>query len=89
MTTDDGFCCVFNAIEQTSLLKTDIIEPVRYGMKHTRLYKYYRIPKIDIHTLNWKSIILHNKFIGVVEHHQGQPVSKQLDVQQLKRIHPA
>ena len=43
MTTDDGFCCVFNAIEQTSLLKTDIIEPVRYGMKHTKLYKYYRI----------------------------------------------
>ena len=23
MTTDDGFCCVFNAVEQTDLLKTD------------------------------------------------------------------
>ena len=23
MTTDDGFCCVLNAVEQTDLLKTE------------------------------------------------------------------
>ena len=23
MTTDDGFCCVFNVVEQTDLLKTE------------------------------------------------------------------
>ena len=29
MTTDDGFCCVFNAVEQTELLK-ETVESIPY-----------------------------------------------------------
>ena len=43
MTTDDGFCCVFNAVEQTELLKANI-DTSRYV--HNVIPKRYKVPQI-------------------------------------------